>query len=1294
MPELMKKLSFLLLLLFSFATYAQTPKKAPKPKPKPATNASTKPIKEKKYPSLLWEITGNGLKKPSYLFATMHISNKLAFNLGDSFYIALKSVDVVALEQDPDVWQEEYSKMSKGYNYNNHFSRYGYSSRPNDRLTLNIFSVKGYEERLKASLPLEARMVNGMLYRTDPSMEDFEEETYLDMYIYQSGKRLGKIVTGVEDFKESEKLVKKAYRALMKERYKKKKTYNYGDNILGYKKSEEAYRNGDLDLIDSIEMANIVSEEFQENFMYKRNDIQAHSIDTILKKHSLFVGVGAAHLPGKRGVVELLRQKGYKVRPIMMGERNSEEKDKLEKIRVPVSFKEQWMEDSAFSIKIPGKKLFRYPVFNGVDMQQVADMPNGSYYMVTRLRTNASILGHKPETVMKKIDSLLYENIPGKIITKKKINHQGVTGYEIINKTRKGDAQHYHIYVLADEIVILKASGVGDYITQGDEAEIFLSSIRFKNPAPVQAVDYKPPYGGFTVKFPTAPSYVATERNAKNRQEWTSTDANGNSYLLFKTALHHYDYIEEDTFDLSLAEESFGNSSFISKRNKRELTSWNGYPALQTEYDHKDGSKVKARFILQGNNYYVLATRAQKPETLQPYFETFKITQYEYPAVEERGDSLIGFKVKSPLWYPKKDEDKDELADMYTYMKEEDEDIDLDYTEQFKSTVIGNDTTGEHIFISRYAISEFSYAKDSAKFMKNFYSGVNDDSDYVFHMNKEYKTPADWLVREYQLRDTGSSRMYLGKIFYKQGVAFYVVHMGDTLSKPSTFVSNFMESFQPVDTLKFRNPFTKKTDKFFADYFSSDTTVAKKARNKVSFGMFDSTDLPNIKKAISQLTWDSKKYLERKRKWIDILGTLKDSATANYLQELYVQVKDTSDFQNDILDALVSMRRKYSFDIFKKLVLNDPPALVNSGSNYSYDYTRSYDEDYSEDEAYSYDTDYVTTSDSYDYGYNSGKWAPLYDTLQLTTGILPELVDLMILEDYSPTIMNLLVTAVDSGYLKADQYKQFYNRFSLEAKQRLKKQLATENQREIEKASKDNKEDSYDYYSSNEDNGNSKLVDYGVLLMPFWDNPEVQNFFAKLLTTKDKKLRMDVVLLMLRNKKSVHDSLIEAVAAQDNYRLRLYNDLERAKLLDKFPAKYKKQEDFSRSMLVRNSYKKPDSLIFLRKDSVSYKDQKGWLYFYKYKQSKDDDTWKIAVSGMQPFDEKEVTSKYKDYKRMFTEMTDEDYIDDATLATQIPKIVKEMKYAKRSSSRNFYQDKNSDLFESVLSDRVKEARYD
>ncbi|MBX9448568.1 MAG: TraB/GumN family protein [Taibaiella sp.] len=56
---------------------------------------------DKKYNALLWEISGNGLDHASYLYGTMHISKKLAFNLGDSFYDALRQADIVALGAGP-----------------------------------------------------------------------------------------------------------------------------------------------------------------------------------------------------------------------------------------------------------------------------------------------------------------------------------------------------------------------------------------------------------------------------------------------------------------------------------------------------------------------------------------------------------------------------------------------------------------------------------------------------------------------------------------------------------------------------------------------------------------------------------------------------------------------------------------------------------------------------------------------------------------------------------------------------------------------------------------------------------------------------------------------------------------------------------------------------------------------------------------------------------------------------------------------------------------------------------------
>jgi uncharacterized protein YbaP (TraB family) len=120
------------------------------------------------------------------------------------------------------------------------------------------------------------------------------------MYIFQTGKKLGKRSTGVEDYYETERVVLEAYADMAKEK-KKKNIDTDGESMRDIgQKIQDAYQSGDLDLMDSLDILTERSDCIQErNFYTKRNEIQAASIDTILKKSSLFVGVGAAHLPGK-----------------------------------------------------------------------------------------------------------------------------------------------------------------------------------------------------------------------------------------------------------------------------------------------------------------------------------------------------------------------------------------------------------------------------------------------------------------------------------------------------------------------------------------------------------------------------------------------------------------------------------------------------------------------------------------------------------------------------------------------------------------------------------------------------------------------------------------------------------------------------------------------------------------------------------------------------------------------------------------------------------------------------------
>src|SRR5688572_18649139 len=138
-----------LLLAFVMPSLAQQPGHKPKVAPQHQAQVTPRPA-SKKYPSLLWEISGNGLKKPSYLFGTMHVSDKLAFHLGDSFYTAIKSADVVALETNPESWQDDYSQsvFFRGRRGGNSLQNL-YASRwewPTDHMRITSFAIDRYEE--------------------------------------------------------------------------------------------------------------------------------------------------------------------------------------------------------------------------------------------------------------------------------------------------------------------------------------------------------------------------------------------------------------------------------------------------------------------------------------------------------------------------------------------------------------------------------------------------------------------------------------------------------------------------------------------------------------------------------------------------------------------------------------------------------------------------------------------------------------------------------------------------------------------------------------------------------------------------------------------------------------------------------------------------------------------------------------------------------------------------------------------------------------------------------------------
>lgn len=1234
--------------------------------------------KIKKYPSIFWEISGNGLKKNSYLFGTMHVSSKLAFHLSDSFYVAIKNAEVIALENNPESWQEDMNEYDLNSYEGYATGQNGWNAEiPQDYFTIQSLRIGKYEKKLELALFMRPAVINNLLYRNNSERSsDFEEDTYLDLYIYQTGKRLGKKIAGVEEYAESMRLMGEAYKDAAKEVSRKEKSFDY-DEEYSPEKLQEAYRLGDLDLLDSINKINSQSDAFDEKFLYQRNEIQVNSIDSILKKNSLFVGVGAAHLPGERGVIELLRKKGYKLRPIFMGKRDSRHKEELEKVRVPVNFYTQISEDGFFKVDVPGK-LFRFEN-ELTDQQQYADMANGSFYMVTRIQTNSRFWGHTVDQVAKKIDSVLYENIPGKILSKSEITRNGYRGFDITNRTRRGDYQRYHIFITPYEVLFFRMGGNGDYVKMGEEAKKFFNSIQLKGQKNGGWNNFQPTYGGFSVEFPNEP-HVSPGQLMQYESEEKNTATH---FSVLRKDIHNYYFAEEDTFDLNLMDESFASSEFISKRLDRKQLIFKGYPALDCIYRHKDGSVFKNRYIIQGPHYYSLITHSKEEnESMNRFLNSFGIKPLLYNELSERKDSALSFTV-STTWFPELKKEKKELIDEYSYIN--DENIDEEYfdPESYKSRLIKNDSTGEAIFVSFYKSSRYFYSEDNAALNEYNARFLNaEDSSWIIRTKKSLILPDGMKVVQVMVSDTNSSRLIWYKTFYKDGIGFVLLTQTDTLTAPSSFVKSFFQNFQPSDTLRGINPFEKKSKIFFNDFYSSDSIVRNKAILSVSQVKFDTSDLQMLEKAIYSFNWNEKNYLKRKISFIQKLGSIKSERSANLLKFFYDAADDTIQIQNAAVEALLKHKNQYAYNLFRDIISIEPPVIEEVVNNYTFSPPAS---------VFSSVNDYLS-------GISNGNFLDeLYDSLLLTKTILPEILTLLNLDDYKWPVMRLIKTLVDSNLVTSKDYESYFNKFQLEARQAVKKQVIGEKRSAIEKAEEEKKAvKTFSYFNKNAaDIGNESLIVYAALLLPFQNSkPLVNTFINELLSSGDRRLKYNTFHLLLKTGKEFPDSLINYFAKLDDYRYELYTDLMKMKMPERFPQSYKNRMELAKSKLLFVSvFSKPDSLLFVDSIAVMYKKKNGLICFYKYKMKKDDAFWKIASVGLIPaksadfiFEDEITTEKndktaidiysFKNIKTAFdfSEFTDSKLKEDEPVREQLEKQVKKLLYSKSRSAAFFYSE--------------------
>ncbi|RYY48195.1 MAG: TraB/GumN family protein [Chitinophagaceae bacterium] len=261
--------------------------------------------------SLLWEITGKDLKKPSYLFGTFHMMCKDDIRFSDNLQAALDYSNEVYFEMDLDdpantLGALMFMNMKDGKTLRDLYSEAEFAR-------LEKFFSDSLRTSLKTFQKMKPSMLEAFLY---PKMMPCKNLSGVEQELMKNASKSKKEIKGFETIAFQASVFDSIPYATQA-----KSLLNSIDSInqysLYFDTMVQVYRSQQLNKIeDMFNKPEFGLKDGMEILLDKRNIDWVNQLKKILPDQNIFMAVGAGHLVGKMGLISLLRKEGYTLRPI------------------------------------------------------------------------------------------------------------------------------------------------------------------------------------------------------------------------------------------------------------------------------------------------------------------------------------------------------------------------------------------------------------------------------------------------------------------------------------------------------------------------------------------------------------------------------------------------------------------------------------------------------------------------------------------------------------------------------------------------------------------------------------------------------------------------------------------------------------------------------------------------------------------------------------------------------------------------------------------------------------------
>jgi uncharacterized protein YbaP (TraB family) len=1115
----------------------------------------------------------------------MHLKYSKIFDIGDSAFMALKNCDAFAGEIYCD--SIFYYSLSNSSNLENEYNINYDSLFTKDEIEqINKSLFKNTSSNLDDFKNQHISYLFEALY--DNENLGYKKETILDAYLFYKAKCLGKKLLSVEYFNEYADIMDLLEIKTNKIREKVLSLVNdsISNDLINY------YMNQDIEGINNY-FDKSVDSLFNYKLIIERNNKMLRRIDEMVQKYSIFFAIGSGHLGGKNGLIKLLKEKGYKVEPVL------KKISKYSKNFNTSSKNLKWMDykfsDFGYQVTLPDKPLpvniSTYDV--NISNMIYIDLGSGISYNTSSFPFDEKNIDRVLLTFDLVINKMKLSFGECKEVSRKTIKTDSIIGYEIevysFDKSIK-----IHVYK-KNEFAYMFITKTNILNKDNYDIERFFKSVKYIEFDVNTWQKFYSENKSFSIDFPGTPEYYMIPSSSniiKNIEMYSKQNSKEKKdYNLYVYNLKDGNIIIDNEKIKDVLLSIMVDLNPDCKYDSLEINV-NGIKAI--EYKVKTLKEQKAFKIIginAVNKLYVIFAGNKTDSSVTDIDKFLNSFQIDFKINNE----LINHDIGGCTFLLPAGPVQDTIID-YKINSNSDK-----LVENMEIHVYVDTTAG---FLWTYSIqtfNEFYRDKSDSSYLFKHLEFLRSYNDTILY--SKYTVSDNVHILEYKLKENKlNDYERVGKIILSGRKFFHLSASAIPLIIQINPIDKILMSFKYNGQKDNWRISDDKTVELLAALMSDDTLRKNQAKQIIDISKFQEKDIDTIFKILLINHHDDNQNYSIKSELISSLDSLNFNRIFDFIKVNYDSIATSPNIQLSVCRLFSEIGTKESI----KFTLNK---IRNAKSKEIYDYQY------------------------YSIFHNLSK------TGSLLNEFIPDFFELMKDTLFSIQIVDLLSNALDSNIIATDIIKKYEKQILELAKLEYQKSFIVDT----------NNDNGYRPVYN--------VISIVDLLIKIADLKETEDLYSNLMTDKDAYLRMKGIVGLFKFNEQIDNKIINKTAGDVHLRAKFYKDLNKINKLNYFPEEFKTQKAIAQSEFLNyliDDDNEVDTVIYVDEIIREIKGKREIYFVYKFIVNNEDASY-VGWRGPYPIKENKneliteseyIYTNYEKYDRKNIERNFDEWIKE------------------------------------------------